>query len=174
MKRMLGFVFAVTIVPGAMAQDYPHVLSVDGIGNIKIGMNNEQVERNLHEKTPYNQFTNHGCSQFTTPGLEPTGISFMIEQKRLTRINVEFYGTDPRPLAIKTEAGVGLGSAEEDVRKAYPNAVVKNNPSDPTWHTIVAETPDHSRGLIFETDGKKVKSMRAGENPAIAYADGCP
>lgn len=174
MKRMLGFLFAVTIAPCAMAQDYPHVLSVDGIGSIKFGMNNEQVERILHEKTPYNQFANHGCSQFTTPALEPTGISFMIEQKRLTRINVEYYGTDPRPLTIKTDAGVGLGSTEEDVRKAYPNAVVKDNPADPTWHTIVAETPDHSRGLIFETDGKKVKSMRAGENPAIAYANGCP
>jgi len=173
MKRMLGLVAAVMIAPAATAQDYPHVLSVDGIGNIKIGMNPEMMERYLHEKTPYNQFANHGCSQFTTQKLEPTGISFMMEKKRLTRINVEFYGTDPRPLAVKTEAGIGLGSAEEDVLKAYPGAIIKANPADPTWHTVVAETPDHSRGLIFETDGKTVKSMRAGENPAIAYINGC-
>ena len=101
------------------------------------------------------------------------GLSFTIESGYLTRVNVEFYGTDPRSLLIKTEAGIGLGSREEDVLKAYPRAKVNPNPADPTWHTIIAEAPDRTRGIVFETNGKTVKSMRAGATPAINFANGC-
>ena len=161
------------VAGGALADDVLSPLSMNGIGPLKVGAQQEIVERYLHDKLPYNQYANHGCSTVSTQQLEPTGLSFMLEKKILTRINVDYYGTDPRPLEIKTDTGVGLGSSEDDVRKAYPGAVVKPNPADPTWHTIVMETPDHTRGIIFETDGKTVKSMRAGENPAINYANGC-
>jgi hypothetical protein len=157
----------------ATAENTPWVLSQDGIGPVHIGMNTDQVERIVHTKMGYNQYRNHGCSTMTTKELEPLGISFMIEAKHLSRVNVDFYGTDPRPLAIKTDAGIGLGSSEEDVLKAYPAARIKPDPADPTWHTIIVESPDRTRGLVFYTNGKTVKSMRGGINPAISYPNGC-
>lgn len=173
MKRAFLVSFLVAAAAPAFALDYPNGLSPDGIGNIKIGMSSDRLEAVLHQSTGYSQYTNHGCSILTTPALEPSGISLMIEKKVLTRINLDYVGKSEIPATIKTDTGVGLGSTEEEVKKAYPNAKVKVNPADPTWHTIIDETTDHAKGIIFETDGKTVKSVRAGANPAISYANGC-
>lgn len=175
MKRVLGPVLAVAIAvtAGATAEPIYSPLSIQGLGPLKFGYTADQMQRFLHDKMAYNPYANHGCSVFTTQELEPTGISFMVQQKILTRVNVDFYGNDPRPLEIKTDKGIGLRSTEDEVKAAYPNAVIKANPADPTWHTIVVDAPDHMSGMIFETDGKTVKSIRAGQYPAISQADGC-
>ena len=170
--RVLPVILAAMFGP-ALALDIPNGLSQDGLGNVKVGGDIERVENQLHEKFGYTQYANHGCSMLTTKALETTGLSFMFEDKILTRINVDFYAKSPIPLTIKTDTGIGLGSREEDVLKAYPGAKVKPNPADPTWHTIISETPDRTRGIVFETNGETVKSMRAGLNPAISYANGC-
>lgn len=172
MKHVL--LFAVLFAGSAFGASPDNLLSADGLGTIEIGMQLDRLERVVRTKLAYNPYANHGCSPVTTLELEPRGISFTIDSKRLTRINLEFYGTDPRPLAIKTEAGVGLGSPEEDVTKAYGSRVrIKPNAADPTWHTLYVDAPDHSRGIIFETDGKTVKSVRAGEYPSISNQVPC-
>lgn len=175
MTRFLAAMIVTVLTAPAWADgpDGSWALSMDGLGNLKIGMNQEQMQRVLRQPIPYNEYNNHGCSFMTTPSLGPLGISLMIEKKRLVRINIDYYGTDPHPLLQKTEAGIGLGSSEADLLKAYPTAEVKANPADPTWHTVTVDAPDHSKGMVFETDGKKVKSFRVGANPAIAYATGC-
>jgi hypothetical protein len=148
-------------------------LSPEGLGGLKVGTPVDRVETLLSDKLGYSQYQNGGCSVLTTKKLEPLGISLMIESKILTRINIDYFSKSTLPQTIKTDSGVGLGSTEEEVRKAYPGARVKPNPSDPTWHTVIAETPDHAKGIAFETDGKTVKSMRVGTYSAIAFADGC-
>jgi len=171
--RALVLSFVVLAAYPALAEDTPWILSQDGIGPVKIGMKYEQVERFLMTKLGYSPYVNHGCSTVISKQMAPLGITFMIETNRLTRINVDFYGTDPRPLNIKTDAGIGLGSSEEDLLKAYPTARIKPDPADPTWHTIFVEAPDQSKGLVFETNGKTVKSMRGGANPAISLRNSC-
>lgn len=176
MKRAAAAVFlaAFFLVPAIADGVEPgQIISMDGLGPVKIGMKPDQLSRALMQQLPYNQYANHGCSAVTTQDLEPMGVSFVIDKKRLVRVSIDFYGTDQRPSTFKTDAGIGLGSSEEDVRKAYPNAEIKANPSDPSWHTIVVNTPDQTKGLVFETNGKTVKSLRGGENPAVAYASGC-
>jgi hypothetical protein len=174
MKRVfIPALFFGIFATASSAQDFTWQLSEESFGPIKFGFGADQIERILHEKTGYNQFNNHGCTTLTTASMLPRGVGFTIDHKRLTRVSVEYYGKDPRPLEIKTTAGIGLGSSEDDVLKAYPGTTVKPNPADSTWHTLTWETPDHNRGLVFETDGKTVKSMRAGENPAIAATEGC-
>jgi hypothetical protein len=173
MKRVLVLsAFLAGTVP-TLAFDYPNGLSMDGIGNVTIGLDVDRVELLLHDKLGYNQFAHHGCSTLTTPMLESTGLSFMIESKKLTRVNVDYFAKSPLPLTIKTDTGIGLGASEEDVLKAYPNAKVKPDQADPTWHSIIVEAPDRTKGIVFETNGNTVKSMRAGANPAINYANGC-
>lgn len=173
MKRALIFSALIAATVPAFALDLPNGFSPNGIGDVKIGINVDKLEQLVHEKTGYNQYANHGCSVLTTHLLENAGISFMIESNILTRINLDFVGKSEIPATIKTDTGISLGSSEEDVKKAYPSAKVKPNPSDPTWHTIIADSPDRQRAIIFETDGVKVKSIRAGVYPAVAYANGC-
>lgn len=165
--------FCLTAV-SALALEPPYVLAPDGINELKIGKEVGQVERTLHANLQYSQFARHGCAVLTTDSLTPLGISIVIEAKHLSRVNVDFYADSDLPQTIKTEAGVGLGSSEADVLSAYGDkAKVAPNPQDPTWHTITVETPDHQSGIVFETNGKSVKSMRAGTNPTLAYPLPC-
>jgi hypothetical protein len=171
MKRAVIFAVLGSIAFGAEPDS---VLTADGLGTVEIGMTLDRLERVLHSKLAYNPYANHGCSIVTTPQMEPHGVSFTIERKVLTRINLEFYGTDPRSLITKTDTGVGLGSPEEDVTKAYAGHVrITPNAADPTWHTLFVDKPDRSRGIVFETDGKKVKSIRAGAYPTVAASTSC-
>lgn len=173
MKRTLLVLFVVGC-GAAFAAEPDMTLSADAMGSFKTGMGVDVLERTAHQKLPYNPYVNHGCSVITTQGLEPWGVSFMIEQKKLARINVDFFGSDPRPLTIKTAEGIGLASTEEDVMKAYGARVrMVPNQLDPTWHTLFVDSPDRTHGMVFETDGKTVKSLRIGEYPAIESQTGC-
>jgi|WetSurMetagenome_2_1015567.scaffolds.fasta_scaffold793199_1 hypothetical protein len=173
MKRVLALSVLIAAAVPALAYDYPKGLSADGIGTVKVGLNIDRVEAILRDKLGYNQFNNRGCSVLTTKQLENSGLSFMIESNILTRVNLDYVGKSEIPATIKTDTGLGLGASEEDVKKAYPGARVKANPADPTWHTIFADTPDRLRAIVFETDGVKVKSIRAGAYPAVATSNGC-
>jgi hypothetical protein len=173
MKYALVLSIVLAAAAPALADDSLNDLSPNGLGKLKVGMTFEKVELQIGEKLGYNQYEHGGCSLLTTKKLEPLGISVMVESKVLTRVNVDYFSKSELPQTIKTDAGVGLGSTEADVIKAYPGARVKPNPGDPSWHTLIVETPDHAKGIVFETDGKTVKSMRAGMYSAIAFADGC-
>jgi hypothetical protein len=174
MKRILYVAVLCAVCAAAWGEEPNRALSALGLGDIEIGIPVDKLERMVHGKVPYNPFNNHGCSTVTTPAFEPRGISFMIEKKRLTRINVDFYGTDPRPLDIKTDMGIGLRSSEENLLKAYAGRTrIEKNALDPNWHTIYVDEPDKLRTIIFETDGQKVKSIRAGEYPGVSNPAGC-
>lgn len=173
MKRV--FVLSALLIAAnpAVADDEPWVLAPNSIGPLRIGQNVEVVERYLHTKLGYTIYENRGCSTLITKELAPLGITYTIEAKLLTRINVDFYANDPRPRSIKTAAGIGLGSTEEDLLKAYPNARIKPNQLDPSWHTIFVDTPERTHALVFETNGKTVKSMRSGLIPNVNPPSAC-
>lgn len=173
MKYALVLSIVLAAAAPALADDALTGLSPEGLGGLKFGTPVDKVEAQLNEKLGYNQYANRGCSALTTKKLEPLGLSVVIDSKVLARINVDYYGKSDLPQTIKTDKGISLGSSEEDVSKAYPGARVKPNPSDPSWHTIIVETPDHAKGIVFETNGKTVKSMRAGVYSAIIFADSC-
>jgi len=149
-------------------------LSLDGMGEVKFGMSVDDLERALNDAMPYSPYANHGCSVVTVASSEAWGLSYTIEDNQLMRINVEYYGSDQRAQPIRTDTGVGLGSSEEDVTKAYAGRIrITPNPEDPAWHTLTVDAPDHARGIIFETDGKAVKSFRAGLYPAVGLPSSC-
>lgn len=167
-------IFVILFAGAAAAAEPGPVLSVTGLGKAELGMPVDRVERELSDKLGYSPYDNHGCSVITTHKMEPTGVSVVIDTKILTRINVDFYGTDPRPLDIKTGEGIGLTSSEEDLTKAYAGRMrIEKNELDPTWHTIYVDAPDRKSALVFETNGKTVKSMRTGYYPGIIGHNGC-
>jgi hypothetical protein len=167
---MTRALFFFVLLAGAAAAAPGQTLSANGLGPVTIGMNTDQLKLALQTRIPYAG----GCRIALAPTKDTIGVSFVIDGGYLTRIDVDFYGTDPHPLAIKTEAGIGLTSSEEDLMKAYAGRTrILPAPLDPSWHTIHVATADRARGMVFETDGKTVKSIRVGEYPAISYPDAC-
>jgi hypothetical protein len=170
-KAILAGVFAtVFLCTGALAAD--PTLSFDGYGPLKFGMPAERVLRLLQNEKPYNPAASDACEQFTLPQFRAMGLRFMMEKSNLVRIDIDF-DSGAVETSAQTDKGIGLRAKEEDVLKAYPDAIIKPNPADPTWRSIVVRSPDRSRGIIFETNGKTVKSIRAGEVPVIAAVEGC-
>jgi hypothetical protein len=168
-KSVSSLIAVVLSFTGASAADL--MLSADGLGQLTFGTPADQVQRILHYDPPYSLSASDSCTQFTTPQFEPAGLTFMVEGKKLVRIDIDFNNGKVEATA-RTDTGIGLGSAEADVLKAYPAAAIKRNPDDPSWHTLIVETPDHSRGIIFETNGKTVKSIRAGVRDMISSLEG--
>jgi hypothetical protein len=172
MRYLLAILLLSTVTGAANAADA--VLAPGGLGPVAIGSSISQMERLLRQQIPGSSFDDGGCAVVAGNDKRQLGISYLMESRRVTRINVDYYGDAAEPLTIHTEAGIGLGSSEEDVKKAYGDRVrIEPNSGDPTWHYLYVDEPDHLSGLAFDTDGKTVKSMHAGVYPALNYKQGC-
>jgi hypothetical protein len=109
----------------------------------------------------------------------PEGLSFMVLRDgasapwKIYRANVNEGST------IATVSGIRLGATEAQVKTAYSGKggsyTVEPHPyTGPEGHYLVYDA-DGKGGklLIFETDGKKVTSFRAGEESAVRAIEGC-
>jgi len=108
-----------------------------------------------------------GSCYFVFPhGIAGTA-SFMIVEGRVARIDIDGAG-------LFTEAGVGVGSTEADVLKAYAGrATVEPHPYTAPEGHYIAIAPERERGAIFETDGTRVLSFRVGRADAVRWIEGC-
>ena len=169
MKRCLVLACVMAMLGTANAAD--QILTPEGLAPVKIGSPVAPLENLLRKKLDVSP---HGCSVAVDYSPDGLGISYLIEDRRVTRINVDYYGNSANPLTIRTAVGIGLGSTEDEVKSAYGDRVrVEAYDGDPTWHHLYVDEPDHSRGVAFDTDGKKVKGMRAGEYPSLRSTEGC-
>lgn len=94
----------------------------------------------------------------------------MFSEGRLVRIEVFDAG-------IRTASGAGVGDAEESVKQLYPGRItVEPHHYVPEGHYLrsTAKAPDDCRyGMVFETDGKVVTSLRTGTLAALSLVEGC-
>lgn len=93
------------------------------------------------------------------------GVSFMIEKRKVGRID---FLTD----AVKTADGFGIGSAADDIRLKFGNAVTSvPNKYEPEV-TDMAVTQGATK-FVFEIQDGKVRGWRAGVAPTIDYIEHC-
>ena len=74
-----------------------------------------------------------------------------------------------------TEAGIGLGAAEDQVRAAYAGELVESaHPYLPGGHVLTYEDPSGSgNGIAFMTDGATVVGIVTGASDLIGFPEGC-
>jgi hypothetical protein len=76
---------------------------------------------------------------------------------------------------VKTEAGAGVGDSEARIRSLYPGLEVEPH-KYVEGHYLIVRPPaavDSNYRIIFETDGKRVTSYRAGRMPEVRWIEGC-
>ena len=97
------------------------------------------------------------------------GVSAMIAADRLVRFDV---GEGSK---VKTEAGVGIGATEAEVKRAYGDRVrSEGHAYDELGHYLIVQDPARQNLLLlFETDGTKVTTFRSGERNAVEAPEGC-
>lgn len=162
------------------------VVGLKNIGPVVVGMTIEQLAQaagvSLTRQPDFDQaMTDKKCAYMspgTIPGYVPppnsgnkSPLAFMIVDGKLARIDV--LGGE-----FKTAQGVKVGSSEQEVQAAFggasplpPRAFI-----GPPYRYLTAtprQAADQNYRLVFESDGAKVVTYRAGKLPEVDYKNGC-
>jgi hypothetical protein len=150
----------------ASAAEAP-VLTMEGLGPIRIGTTRAQVEAVAGDVKPdelYDPAHPDYCWQGQARDLEDG--SLMFEEGRLVAITVgETY---------RTRRGARIGMTEAQAQAVYGGRLlVEPHQYDEHGHYLKLFSHDRRRALVLETDGTTVLSMRAGEEGPAQYVEGC-
>ena len=164
---LLGAVFtAIVATSGVSAGQDRWVIAFNGVGPVKIGMSLSELNTALHERfTMPTEKEDQGC--FYVNSAKHPHISFMIEDGRVVRVDVESAG-------IPTAQGVQVGDSEEHALQVYgPKLKVSESPYDPEGHYFTIQSEDRRNGIRFETEKGKIQTYYAGRFEAVQYVEGC-
>ncbi len=143
-------------------------VSVQKAGPIRIGMTFSEVKRVLKDPRASLEGPDdvESCAYLQSATLPERHIGFMFEHGRVVRFDVSAAG-------ILTSEGAGVGDSEAKVMRLYRNRVaVEPHFYDPEGHYLIVNRTGDLQ-LLFETDGDKVISFRAGTSAAVALVEGC-
>jgi len=162
--RLLGFLLVLTA--GISQATNGWVIREDGAGPAKIGMSLSQLNPTLHEKFAMPKAKDSQGCFYVKPTKHPH-VSFMIENGRLARIDVDSAGTP-------TVQGIQVGDSEQHALEVYgPNLRVENHKYIPEGHYLTIRSKDNRYGIRFETDNGKIRTFYAGRFEAIQYVERC-
>ena len=106
---------------------------------------------------------------YTVPAGAPSGLRFMAESGHVVRVDVDTTG-------LATDRGARVGMAETEIHRLYPEGL-RTTPHkyDTAGHYLVFTPPGADSGfrIVFETDGQRVTTWRAGVEPAVEYVERC-
>ncbi len=176
--------------PGRLPQPQPAPrlagpVDFTGIAPVRVGMSTAQADAVTRLHFLLSEF-NEGCGELRpSPGMGDAseddylpGASMMLvgppgadlrSQGRIARVDVYRRG-------YETVAGVGIGSTEAEVKRAYEPFVRVTPHAYTDGHYLIASSPQPSLSgyrIVFETDGERVTSYRAGRLPEVEYIEGC-
>ncbi len=157
-----------TAPPARLSADSPVLLS--GIGAIRAGMTVEEAAAAGRVRLVVEDDTFAPDCVFVGPERGPSGVSFMVTDGTIGRVDVDARG-------VRTRSGIGIGSTEEEVKATYPGRITVS----PHTYTegghyltfVPRDRADADLRIVFETDGRTVTSFRAGRLPDVEYVEGC-
>jgi hypothetical protein len=139
-----------------------------GIGPVRTGVTLQALSLALGEpvRAAYDVFD--ACDH-VQPAALPPGVALMVIADTVVRVDVDGVG-------VRTAEGAQVGDAQARVLALYRGRV-RDEPhhyEGPEGRYLIVEVPgDTLHRLVFETDGRRVTSYRAGMRPAVDYVEGC-
>ena len=133
-----------------------------GIGSVKTGMSVEEAQVILHNDLVVPANLSECAFLKTKSG--PKGVSFMVEQRHISRVDVISGST-------ATSAGARIGDTETRIKSLYSGITVTPHKYNTGGHYLTY-SGDGGK-IIFETDGSKVTKYRAGNTPSVDNVEGC-
>ena len=142
-------------------------MHADSVGAVRFGMSVAAAQLVLKDSSAVPA----GACTYWRPSAAPRGVSFMVENGTVVRADVDSAGT------ARTAEGVGVGSTEAEITRAYGQHVtiqLHKYQWEAGWRYFRYLPPgDSLNAILFETDGKTVRSYRVGRRPQVEYAERC-
>jgi len=181
MQRVLFVISAtVMLVTPACAE----ILSFQGVGPVQLGMTVEDAERAIGTKLEPRgpAYTSDACYQTLRADKKDPGITYVVEDGRITVINV--FSSDGQTPDVIDKHRVGIGATEDDIRRGYGQVKKKlgfydrgeppeNDPAYVPEFWIEADSPDKKRTILFITRAAKITSMATGFKPMLLNPEPC-
>lgn len=145
-------------------------LTDSSFGDIRIGMTLTELQSaigTLGDTTKLNRECD--IVSASDPYRLPPGVSITQVNGRVARIDVE---ND----SIASDKGIRVGDTEAKVKEAYGNAVIVEPHKYIDGHYLEIRSGTDSataKGIVYETDGKKVITFRAGFWDPVRWVEGC-
>src|SRR5262245_53443820 len=179
-RRILAAAAAAAMLPvAALAQ----AVSFDGWGPVRLGMTVAAAERALKARLkPMDKEATRDCWVTQRRDGKQRGVQYAVQNGRIARIDI--YTQDGETPRVKDTRGLGIGSTEADIRRAYGEVAVLPAPywdeeaaraaaetraklgimvaTEPPHYWIRVDSPDLKHGIIFETRDGKVLSFWTG------------
>lgn len=158
------------------------VLTFDGLAPVRVGMTVAEAEAALGAKLQPLDTSDGASSESCWYTRRIDGIDqalpYMIQDGRIARIDVDDGvpgGMERINPGVTTERGIGIGSSEDDAKKAYGSAleIELHAYGGPNDHYLTILTADKSRGIRFEAPEGKIDTFHVGTAAAIILIEGC-
>jgi hypothetical protein len=150
--------------------DSATTVTATGYGALRIGMTVVNAATALHSPVPPTAGLDTACA-YVHMANAPAGMRIMITGGTVARIEIDSS-------TIATGMGARVGDSEARVQQLYGSRVtVEPHKYLPKGHYLIVGpiTPptDSAFRLIFETDGSRVTTYRAGRLPEVRWVEGC-
>jgi hypothetical protein len=164
--------FLVGVTLGAPFEAAGARLLLRGLGAFRIGMSLDAVREAIGDRGASLEGLEpdsvDDCSYLRSRAL-PAGVGLMFMHGRLVRIDIREGDT-------RTASGIGIGSTEDDVRRAYGRRITSEPHKYIDGHYLIytpVDTRDGGLAMRFETDGRVVLNYRTGRRDAVRLVEGC-
>jgi hypothetical protein len=141
------------------------IVTFDGLGRARIGASLAQ----LREAGPVPDAGpgGPGC-RIVRPDWMPPGTRIMLAGDTVARIEVDSTSQ------VRTIDGAAIGDSETRIHQLYPRVETQPAKYEPSGHYLIVPSPnDTTRRIVFETDGKTVRTYRVGRRPEVDFVEGC-
>ena len=139
----------------------------DRVGVVRIGMSIDEARRTLGEDLEVDHSDFGSCDHIRPAAL--LGALAMVVRDTIVRVEV----VDP---GLTTPEGAGIGTTEAQLLELYGDRarVTPHKYSGPQWHYVTVRAEDDpAHAIVFETDGQRVQTYRAGRLPEVEWVEGC-
>lgn len=153
-----------TTAPTAKAPSLENVLTLEGIGDLRIGRavpaGGKWVQRGAQ--------ASDACRTISSP--DYPGVYAVVEQGNVRRI------TAGQNSAVRLRENIGVGSTEKEVLKLFPGFRAEPHKyiADPAKYLTAPNASTGESALRFEIGAnRKVSLIHVGTMPVLGYVEGC-
>jgi hypothetical protein len=192
--KRLGALLSIAMLAIPSVPAVAQVVSFMGAGPVQLGMTVEAAERSMGGKfAPVSEPFSEACYITRRADGRDEAISYVIQNWKIVRI--DFAPRHGQQMNMKTTTGIGIESTEADIRRSYKDIIITRAPYDDAESEIEAaktraelgitaqqplphfsmrvDSPNHERGIIFDTQDSKVTRFSIGFKNALDTIENC-